>query len=83
MADQHWYVGLSVSPRAGPEVVRRLSHLPEVRQLDAVSGESDYVARVRADSPARLDALLDEIGRIDGVVRTTTSVLLARKLDRG
>lgn len=77
------YVGLSVSPRAGPEVVRRLSHLPEVRQLDADSGESDYVAHVRADSPARLDALLDEIGRIDGVVRTTTSVLLARKLDRG
>ena len=79
---QAW-VALAVSPRAGPGVVRALARLPEVRQLDAVSGEFDYVALVRAESPARLDALLDEVGHLDGVVRTTTSVLLARKVDRG
>ncbi|MDR3398394.1 MAG: AsnC family transcriptional regulator, partial [Pandoraea sp.] len=34
-------------------------------------------------SPDQLDGLLDTIGEIDGVTRTTTSVVLARKIDRG
>lgn len=34
------------------------------------------------DPRARLDALLDEIGGIDGVARTTTSIVLARRIDR-
>jgi len=77
------YVGLEVAPRAGREVLRRLARVPEVTQVCAVSGEFDYVAWLRAASPARLDAILDEIGEIDGVSRTTTSVVLARRIDRG
>jgi len=76
------YVGLSVQPRAGAGVTARLASLPELRQLSSVSGEFDYLALLRADNPARLDALLDEIGGFEGVLRTTTSVVLARKLDR-
>jgi hypothetical protein len=30
----------------------------------------------------RLDALLDEIGEMDGVSRTTSSVVLALRVDR-
>jgi DNA-binding Lrp family transcriptional regulator len=56
--------------------------LPELRQLCSVSGEFDYLALLRADSTTRLDALLDEIGAIDGVTRTTTSIVLARRIDR-
>ena len=55
----------------------------ELRQLCSVSGEFDYMALLRAESTTRLDALLDEIGAIDGVRKTTTSVLLARRIDRG
>jgi DNA-binding Lrp family transcriptional regulator len=51
--------------------------------LCAVSGEFDYVAWLRADSPDRLNDLLDEIGGLEGVDRTTTSIILARKIDRG
>jgi len=63
-------------------VTQRLASLPELRQLCSVSGEFDYMALLRAESTARLDALLDEIGAIDGVRKTTTSVLLARRIDR-
>ena len=42
----------------------------------------DYLAVLRASDTQRLDALLDEIGEIDGVLRTTTSVLLAMRVDR-
>lgn len=76
------FVSLSVSPKSARAVIDRLSLLPELRQLAAVSGGFDYLAVLRAPSTQRLDALLDEIGAIDGVLRTTTSVLLAMKLDR-
>jgi DNA-binding Lrp family transcriptional regulator len=42
----------------------------------------DYLALLRTDSTARLDVLLDEIGGFDGVRKTTTSVVLARRIDR-
>jgi DNA-binding Lrp family transcriptional regulator len=76
------FVNLAVSPKAARKVIELLSLLPELRQLAAVSGEFDYLAVLRAPNMQRLDALLDEIGEIDGVLRTTTSVLLAMKVDR-
>jgi DNA-binding Lrp family transcriptional regulator len=76
------YVGITVQPRAGGVVTQRLATLPELRQLCSVSGEFDYLALLHAASPARLDALLDEIGAFEGVLKTTTSVVLARRIDR-
>jgi DNA-binding Lrp family transcriptional regulator len=76
------YVGISTEPKSARDVTHRLATLPELRQLCSVSGEFDYLALLRAETPARLDALLDEIGAIDGVRKTTTSVVLARRVDR-
>ena len=76
------YVGISTEPKSARNVTQRLATLPELRQLCSVSGEFDYLALLRADTPARLDALLDEIGAIEGVRKTTTSVVLARRIDR-
>ena len=77
------FVGIATEPRAGRIVAQRLAAFPELRQLSAVSGEFDYLALLRAETPARLDALLDDIGAIDGVRKTTTSVVLATRIDRG
>ena len=76
------FVGITVQPKAGREVVKRLSGFPELRQLASVSGEFDYMAQLRAESTMRLDALLDEIGDIEGVIKTTSSVVLALRVDR-
>lgn len=76
------YVGITVQPRSGKEVARRLARMPEVQLLCTVSGEFDYVAWLRADTPERLDALLDEIGEVEGVIKTTTSIVLAKRIDR-
>ena len=51
-------------------------------QLSSVSGEFDYIAVLQAPSTQRLDALLDAIGQVDGVQKTTTSVVLAVRIDR-
>ena len=76
------YVGITVAPKAAALVTSRLASFPELLQLCSVSGGFDYLALLRADTPARLDLLLDEIGAIDGVLKTTTSVVLARRIDR-
>jgi len=76
------HVGISIAPKAARDVVRRLARMPELRQLYSVSGEFDYIAQLSAESTARLDALLDEIGEIEGVAKTTTSVVLAVRVDR-
>lgn len=76
------YVGIATAPKSAALVTQRLAALPELRQLCSVSGESDYLALLRAESTARLDVLLDEIGAIEGVLKTTTSVVLARRIDR-
>lgn len=76
------YVGVTIQSRSGRDVLKRVSRMPEILQLSSVSGEFDYVALIRADSAVRLDELLDEIGNIEGVLKTTTSVVLARKIDR-
>lgn len=77
------HVGITLQPKSSAAVINRLQKLPELLQLSSVSGEFDYIAILRADSTARLDALLDEIGLIDGVIKTTTSVVLALRIDRG
>ena len=77
------HVGIAVEPKRSRDVVLRLQAIPELRQLYAVSGEADLIAVLRAASTARLDALLDEIGETDGVRKTTTSVVLAVRVDRG
>ena len=76
------FVGITVLPRSGADVVRLLQRVPEVKQLDSVSGQFDYVALLRADSAERLDTLLDQIRALDGVQQTTTSVVLSRRIDR-
>jgi DNA-binding Lrp family transcriptional regulator len=77
------YVGITVKPRAGRDVVRRLSSNAHVEQLCAVSGEFDYVAWLRTESPEQLDQLLDQIGALEGVEKTTTSIILSNKIYRG
>lgn len=77
------YVGITTEPKSARTVTQKLARLTELRQLCSVSGEFDYIALLRAESTARLDALLDEIGQIDGVLKTNTSVVLALRVDRG
>jgi len=56
--------------------------MPEVAGLHAISGEYDLIAIVEAPHVTRLNDLLDAIGTMEGVERTTSSVILATKLQR-
>lgn len=76
------FCGLSVDARSATAVISALERMPEVEELPAVSGQFDYMLFIRCTSHERLDALLDQIGQIDGIRQTQTSVVLNRKIDR-
>ena len=76
------YVGISISPKAQREVIRRLGHFPELSRLASVSGGFDLFAMISAPTTSKLNALLDEIGELEGVIKTNTFVVLALRIDR-
>jgi DNA-binding Lrp family transcriptional regulator len=76
------YVGISIEPRSAANFVKIMHTLPEVETLCAVSGTIDYMLTLRCPSTAELDRLLDQIGTIDGVRQTSTSIILTKRIDR-
>ena len=59
-----------------------ISCIADVRALSAVSGAYDMMAIVEADTTARMDAVLDRIGKATGVARTVSSIILSEKFSR-
>jgi DNA-binding Lrp family transcriptional regulator len=76
------HVLLTVTPKLADKVVRSLQALPPVRTLHSVSGNFDMIVIVDAPSIKDLDTLLDEIGAMDGVERTSSSIILSTRIDR-
>jgi DNA-binding Lrp family transcriptional regulator len=73
---------INVNPKAGERVVRELELRPWVRAVYALSGVFDYEVLVEGASTEEIDRNLDAIGRIDGIERTQTSIVLSVKFER-
>ncbi len=76
------HVLLTVTPKLADKVVRSLRALAPVRTLHSVSGNFDMIVIVEASSIRELDLLLDQIGALDGVERTSSSIVLSTRIDR-
>ena len=76
------YVNLVVDPSANVAVVSALEKIPQIESLYTVSGRIDFVAIIRAYSPAELDKILDNIVAISGVKETRSAIVLTTKFDR-
>lgn len=76
------HIMVTLHPKQMPTVVRTLEAMPEVRELHSVSGEHDLIALAVAATIGDVDVLTDAIGAIEGVERTTTSVILSTKFER-
>ncbi len=72
--------------KAGAKETRAVSAalraIPQVRLLHSVSGEVDLIAVAAASSVAEMDQVIDRIGALDGVERTTSSIILSTKFER-
>lgn len=78
----HAFVLLTVEPKAAGVVAAEMKNMPGVRRLQSVSGAFDLIATVAAPDVAAMDALIDEIGALEGVERTNSSIVLSTKFDR-
>ena len=78
----HAYVMMTVSHKQAAAVTAAVRRLPGVRSLQSVSGPFDLIARATAPSVGRMDELIDALGALDGVERTTSSIVLSTKIER-
>jgi DNA-binding Lrp family transcriptional regulator len=76
------YVGLSIDAKSASGLVKFLQRVAEVESLCAVSGAIDYMLTLRCASTEVLDTLLDQIGTLEGVRQTSTSIILSKRIDR-
>jgi DNA-binding Lrp family transcriptional regulator len=76
------HVMIKVAPKEARAVIAALRSIPQVRVLHSVSGEVDLIAVAAAASVAEMDQVIDRIGVLDGVERTTSSIVLSTKFER-
>jgi DNA-binding Lrp family transcriptional regulator len=75
-------VMITLGPKQAAAVEAAVRRMPDVRALHSVSGAFDMIAEAATPSISEMDALIDRIGALDGVERTTSSVILSTKIDR-
>lgn len=76
------HIMITVHPKQMTSVVTALRGMPELRLLQSVSGPYDLVAVGVVPSVGEMDRLTDRIGEIEGVERTTSSIVLSTKFER-
>lgn len=76
------HIMVTVLPKQMAAVSEALRAMPEVRALHSVSGPFDLMALGVVPTVAEMDALTDRIGAVDGVERTTSSIILSAKFER-
>jgi len=82
LAGIHAMVLISIESKNETEVVRALSRRHEINRLYTVSGRYDLCAMLATESTQELDAVIDKIRVIKGVVDTFSTIFLSTKLDR-
>lgn len=76
------HVLVTALPKLARKVEAALRKIAWVRRLHSVSGQFDMIVIVEAPSIQELDKLLDEIGALEGVERTMSSIILSTRIDR-
>ena len=64
------------------QIEASLSAIAAVKTLQSVSGIYDLVTLVEAATTEEIDTILDRIGALPGVEKTTSSIVLTTKLER-
>ena len=76
------HVLITLAPKRSGAIEVALRKIAEGRVLHSVSGPFDLIAIVAATSIGELDALIDRIGALDGVERTTSAIVLSTRIER-
>lgn len=83
LADQvRAHVLITIAPKAIGAVCASLEQMPAVATLHSVSGSFDLIAILATTSIKELDQRIDDIGAIEGVERTLSSIILSTRFSR-
>ncbi len=75
-------VMIDSDPKYASAIVRALRTMPAVKALYAVNGIYDMIALVSVESTLELDKTLDQIGNLEGIEKTVSSIILSTKFER-
>jgi DNA-binding Lrp family transcriptional regulator len=76
------HVMIKIGPKEARAVTAALRAITQVKILHSVSGEADLIAVAAAASVAEMDQVIDQIGELEGVERTHSSIILSTKFER-
>src|ERR1700744_5430072 len=76
------HVMIKVLPKLSRATEQQLAAMPALTALYTFSGEPELIAVVEAEEVNKLDALIHEIGPLEGVEKTPSSILLSSKVQR-
>ena len=75
-------VFISVEAKQNRRTIKKLEDFPEIKTCFAVNGQYDICVIIETPFLEDLDVVLDEIGELQGVKATMSSIVLAKKFDR-
>jgi DNA-binding Lrp family transcriptional regulator len=76
------HVMIEVNPKQSQKIVDSLARMSAVVNVQTVSGIYDLVTTVQTVTTQEMDRVLDDIGDLPGVDKTTSSIVLATKFER-
>jgi len=76
------HVLLTLDPKQQDRAMAAVKGLPEATAAYTVSGAHDAIVMLTAENAAHLDEVLNRIGKIPGVNRTTSAILLSTLFER-
>jgi len=76
------HVFLTIDQKQQERAISALKGLPEIDAVYSVAGAYDAIAIVTTTSAVHLDDVLTRIGKLAGVNRTTSAVLLSTLLEK-
>ena len=75
-------VMIKATPAKRAKTEHALSKLETVSSLHSISGQFDLIAEIEASHVQELDKAIDQIGKIEGVIDTLSSVILSTRISR-
>jgi Lrp/AsnC family transcriptional regulator for asnA, asnC and gidA len=70
------FIGISTAPGTCSEVIAQLSRRPEVLEIHEVAGEHDLFVKIITEDTLKLNEILHEMDRIQGVSSSRTLIVL-------
>lgn len=76
------WVTMKIKQKLTAQVVAAMSKIEEITSLRTISGIYDLIATVQAETTETIDQVLDDIGRIEGIEKTISSIELSIRFER-